>query len=378
MVKLILFLQIILVLLSQNIYSQNLIANSSFSEVNTKQNKNIPFKITPFGSDVKHWYIPAYLKNLEKKYYSNLGIYYFIQYLSSRDREIVIAKKLNFYGEQLFEGNLGYIRFHFRNSGGPSILQQNLDKHIKGKYCLKYKFKYKTIDSYRNGDKKLEFVFSETDLKEYYMNGKFFVPDTLVKISLQIKNEETSDNIPWRQNCKIIELTGKEKVLSIGSLTNSYKKWVDKSVFFVDDVELYFIKDSSSCVCEVVSKDLRNNYNRDFVLNKNFFNDTLVMYLPNGRVAPGIITPDAKIILNQVISFLQRNPEIKLELLEHICFTGIKEKPSNTYDYFNYIRFFNISEDRLVEKIDVCKDRYCKFCKKGSEYARVGFYFYKE
>lgn len=362
-----------------DIYSQNLINNPSFSEVYPKNDLSVPYKITPKGSDSKSWYIPNYLGKLDKDYYTKLGVYYFTEYLSSLDKEIVKSRKLEYYGEQLFENNLGYIRFFFSNLDGPSLIQQKLTKKIlKGRYCLKFKYKYVAINSNRNGQKRLEIVLSESNLSEYYRGGRFYVPDSLVNSYLRIENEEIDDNIPWQQKCSIVELSGKENYISIGSLTNTYKNPIDRAVYLIDDIELYYLEDASICTCEIIQKNFRGVYTRDFRLNTPFYNDTLVMFTPLERSTSLIIAPDTKIILNQIISFMQRNPDIKVKLLEHDSFTKHTGKPSYTYNFMNYLRFYNIAEDRITEKYDLCRDEKCQYCKKFNEYVRLGFYFYKE
>lgn len=373
----------LLVIFVQKNQAQNLILNPSFSDVKEKNNKNKPYKISTITqSDVKNWYVPAYIYNLNIKF-----PYKFAYYYSSRDKVLIPKdRKTQFVtnGEQLFENNLGFIYIGIMRNYSLSLIQQRMNQPLKrGNYCFKFKYKFdKYGSSHRVRPVSLDFAFSQTDLKEYYKKT-LSIPDSLIKVSFKDTINEFEFNAPWLQQCYKIYLNGDEQFLSIGTLAN--KDPFPWGTFFIDDIELYPINDVETCSCLELNRDLRRIYHKDFPLNTVTKNDTMVCFRPSGDVGSGIITPEAKETLHSIIAFMQRNPTINIKFLVFDKFYFENSKYPNrfidvgcSYLFTRYLAFFGINKNRIKAESVECKDETGFYCKQTSEFEQIGFEFYNE
>jgi hypothetical protein len=352
--------------------SQNLISNPSFSDVKMRKDTSKQHKLLLGNlSEVKNWYIPSYIKPF--------GNIIQINYYTSRDKQLNILNR-NFTNiDQLFEENLGFIEIKINIVLANALIQQKLDIIQKGLYCFKFKYKQKL--PWR---RPLEFSFSQTNFKEFAPKGILRLPDSLIKISFNDSVTVHDDNLPWLQKAFILNLTGKEKYLSIGDLSHktiidprNKKTKLTMCTYYIDDVELILIKDSSECECQTINKDLSKLYNRQFRTDEIIESDSLVMFNPiNTNIINPMISPEAKNYLNNIIAFMQRNPTIKIKLIEYEPSNNNYTKPNNYFSFYNYIVFFGINKNRIFIEKGVCLDSTGRYCGLMSEMVKIGFKFY--
>lgn len=377
MVKINNFLTCIFILLCLKSWSQNLISNSSFSDVNTRKDSSRQFLLLPEKqSEVKDWYLPAYINyrkhHLESQFTS---LYSYTYYLTSRDKDIFIKNRHYLNTEVLFENNLGFIALFIDNLYPKTVIQQRLPQQLKkGRYC--FKFKYKFVNFLSMGNAELEFCFSETNLKEYY-HDKLIVPKNKLQIAFKDSINDSDINTPWQQVCYQIELTGIEKYLTIGGLSNLYSDKGKRSNYYIDDLELTYLGENDSCVCEKINKDLRLLNNKEFLIDSVYETDTLIMLRPVNRVAPGIILPDARMYLTDIISFMQRHPEVKITFLEFDNDSNQELRPSYCSAFIRYLKFYGINNSRISSRLNLCSKPDDEYCNMSSEYKKIGFIFHK-
>lgn len=349
-------------------FSQNLILNSSFSEVNIKKNNSIPYSIfkDPF-SDVKNWYIPNYT-NYTKDDYN------FVTYFSSRDKDLNIKERNFFNSDQLFENNLGMIELHLISSMRKIVIQQGLPNSIKkGTYC--FKFKYKKDEDV--GNYGVVFAFSKDNLSKFYKKN-YLIPDTILKLKFNDSSIVVDKNLPWQQKCFKIELNGNEKFLTIGDMSNDIPTtWARSIRCYIDDIELYFLNDTAKCQCEKINKDLRFSYTRNFPINENIQSDTMAIFSPTNATSPFILATETKEYLSEIISFLQRNPKLKIKLIVYDNFNSINHLNLNYIPFYKYLIFFGIRKDRIKLESGRCYDPTGKYCGIKAELMKIGFEFYE-
>lgn len=360
--------------------SQNLISNPSFSDVYSikdtlKEHRLLPGKL----SDVKDWYLPTYInykKHLLVSQFSSL--YGSTYYMSSRDKNIFIKNRYFTNSEQLFENNLGFIELVIDYFYPKTTVQQRLTKPItKGKYCFKFKYKYEYAKSL-NKNIPIEFCFSDTDLKEYYQQ-KLTVPPNIINVSFIDAVTQTDENTPWQQKCYVIYLKGNEHYLTLGGLSNPHKP--STAVYWLDDIELTRLTDTTTCVCDTINKNLAQFYHDEFPINEEISNDTLVMFLPHNGFVPNLITPDEKIYLYKIISFMQRHPKVKIKYLEYTERADLVLNQSffppmfyQTHQFF--LTFYGINKNRISGGYALCGDPKSIYCGTYKDYVKIGFKFY--
>jgi hypothetical protein len=361
---------------------QNLISNSSFSDITLKKDSNEFYKILPgILSNLKHWYLPEYINYKKATQHLNSILYSSISYKTSRDNDLVIKKKAyaNSNADQMFENNLGFMAVYLNDGYTVSVIQQHLIHPLKpGNYCLKFKYKYLGNHSLVDGKIGLEFSFSPTNLKEYYVKERLTVPLELIQAVFKDSVKETDENTPWQQLCYSIKLNGNEQFLNIGALTNPRKYSFDHASYFIDDIELYYLSDTSKCMCESINKDLRHQYLREFPINKHISNDTLVMFTPHTGWVPEFLSPPAKYYLQNIVSFMQRNPTIKIKFIEHNQQNNMESMPFFYDCFFKYLFFYGISKNRVSVESGLCEDTTSIYCGRNAQYIKIGFEFYNE
>lgn len=352
--------------------SQNLILNSSFSNIQSNNKNSVKL------SDLKDWYVPYYIKLSNRNSQFTNSILYSAteKSLIPKNRSYYHESK-NFHAEQLFENNLGFLELNIFTQihNNQPIIQQKLNNTIeRGIYCLKFRYKslrYKS--SYQSPIKvSLDFCFSKTDLSEFY-NKKMSVPISMQQVRMQdrINNPFSDENSPWQNACYKITLNGDENYFTFGSLrTDEIGAW---GSFFIDDIEL--IKDSTACFCDSLNKDLTNSYKRNFITNYKYESDSLVAFVPtNLFVGIGIISPDAKLYLNNIISFMQRNKGINIQFIEYSSYNNFP--PSFSATFKNYLISYGIEPGRIKSIVEKCIDSTNFYCNPSSEFIKIGFLFY--
>lgn len=364
--------------------AQNLVLNSSFSETKPKADSTLFYEILPGEfSQVKHWYLPDYInyKKEEKEYgsmYGNISFYSSNDvYLLPKDRQPHPGIFPN--AEWIFKKNEGFI--FIRNGGelhSVPVLQQHLNVTINpGMHCLKFKYKYVFYASSYKRPPSLDVALSPTDLKEYYADSSLNAPLNYIKVSHMDSSTFSDANTPWQQRCYKILLKGDERFISIGSFR--YKDTYNWGSFYIDDIELYEMNNSDLCDCEVVRTNLSNQYSRKFPLNKILLaNDSLRMFTPINSARSNMISPETEPLLRTIISFMQRNPTLKIQFIEysHLYRPGKMPSAYSTYKY--YLRFYGISEDRITAKVAKCDSRDKDYCSTKADFTRIGFLFYKD
>lgn len=371
------YILLLLSLCLENNYSQNLIANPSFSEVVAKKDSNQFYKILAGNlSEVKHWHLPGYINYQSKLNSSVWRLNNLVHFITSRDKDLVIKqnKLTRTSSDQLFENNLGFMYIYMNDFQTGSIIQQQLTNPLhEGSYCFKFKYKYIRQRSQYNGKTTLEFSFSSSNLKEYYIKKRVTVPSALVQITFKDTSNISDSNTPWLQKCYTINLNGNERFLSIGGLTNPRKYSFDWSTYYIDDIELYYMpNEESKCECQILNKDLRLTHNMEFPLNKHISNDTLIMLYPEGFDS-GMITPDAKQYLQNIISFMQRYPKVKITFIEHNRYNNLLSNQFFCTPFINYLKFFGITNDRISSLTGLCEDSNSIYCGNSAKYAKIGF-----
>lgn len=371
-------LVILIIIYSQTIYAQNLIVNSSFSEVYLKSDSSELYKILHIGhSHVKGWYIPEFVNYSLITNVNKTSIDRFVKYFTSRDKSLAIKEDRYFVSDQIFEGNLGFIFLH---QSPTTIIQQKLNSQLrKGKYCFKFKCK-NIFDMYFGTNKKgkIEVAFSKSDLNQYY-NKYLMVPEKLIKISYNDSNW-TDQNIPWKQRCFEIKLNGDEKYISIGSLNNS-NSYLNHASFMIDEIELIEIQKETICKCDGVVKDLRLTFKEEFKLNEEIFDDSLFVHL---HKITNLVTEEShfinrvtKLYLNNLISFMQRNPDVKLKFLIMNPNNNLNDEATDVNSFRRYLSYFDIEQKRISAENRRCGDMENKYCGKNPEYIKIGFVLYK-
>ncbi|PBQ30239.1 hypothetical protein CNR22_00180 [Sphingobacteriaceae bacterium] len=362
--------------------AQNLIQNSSFSKVNNRQDSSRVHRLLPGAlSEVEKWYLPQYI-HYERNKRGPIDIYGYCRYYSSRDIKYIPKDKIRHYdnvstnSEQLFENNKGFVALHIDRNSPPSIIQQRFDHPLeKGRYCLKIKYKYLFYKSSYNRPPSLDIVFSDSDLEEFYNYERFILPAKIVSVSLKDSMNNSDENTPWQQRCFNIELKGDEKYISVGSLRLKDKyPWGN---FFIDDIELEPMQDENKCACEVINKDLSKRYLKNFTADSIYVSDTLSMFSPSNNFGHNMLSPDAKNYLKNLISFLQRNPEYKIQFIEYDRFQLSNTRPSRYQPLTYYLQFFGISEERITAVCMPCIGLNRIDCGPTAEYTRIGIKFHK-
>lgn len=358
--------------------AQNLILNPTFSEVKLRSDTTKPYKILPGNqSNVKNWYLPNFINyniivsRLGQEKYSST------KYFSSRNKSYITRNKRYNYSnfDEFYGNNLGFIGIRINNYYSVSLIQQKLDKPLeKGKYCFKIKYKYNHIYSSRNGKAKIEICFSNNDLKKYYIKTKLQVPINLIKGEIKDSTQSTDENTPWQQKCYVFDLNGDENYLTIGSLSNTDKYSLDWAYYMIDDLELYKYNENG-CNCEEVNKDLRQKHKREFPIEKIISSDSLVMYRPPGST-PCIISEDAKHYLNELISFLQRNTNLKINFMVHENSNNINISPTSANCFIYYLTFYGVNKNRISSITTFCKDEGSIYCGFKAEYEKISFKLY--
>lgn len=355
--------------------SQNLISNSSFSNVKEKKNKDVQYQLLPGElSDIKHWYLPEFINYRKHHLVSQFtSLYGSTYYFTSRDKDLFIKNRQYTNSDQLFENNMGHIFLHVNYLYPKAVIQQKLNNKIdKGRYC--FKFKYKFVKGTSKGHASLEFCLSSTDLKEFYTD-KLKVPKNIINIDFRDTLTDGDKNTPWQQKSYVLDLKGNESYLTIGGLSNP--KNFSNSDYYIDDIELYRLSDSILCDANVINKNLRLLYPKEFLLDEIVSNDTLIMFKPLNGFVPGIISPDAKEYLMNIIAFMQRHPDIKIKFIEYVMDVNPTLKPFNCDEFIRYLIFFDIARSRISTELKLCYDPEGVYCGKFSEFAKIGFMFYR-
>jgi hypothetical protein len=368
-----------LILPSVLLNCQNLIKNPSFTYVTVENTYPKIHSILPEEeSEVSDWYLPKYLDfkldcdNLNEKYRQTI-------YYSSRDARAMIENKIYTNGDQLFENNLGFMELFYNSDRPITVIQQKFDNMLpRGRYCFRFKFKF--IKYPEGGKAKIDFSFSSDNLQKYYQKSarpfetKMMVPKNLIQTRLYETKRLIEESVPWEQRCAMINLKGDEKYLSIGMLDMSEKFEFCSAAFYIDDLELIKLNDDDKgCPCDSVIKDLRQLYSRNFELNKEISNDTLVMFTPLNNISPRMISPPAKYYLYNLIAFMQRNPSIKIKWIEYNKFSH----PNSYISFKRFMTYFGISDDRISATVGPCKDIQGVYCGLKSEYLKIGFILYE-
>lgn len=359
---------------------QNLILNSSFSDVKPKHDSGSFYAILPgIQSEVNNWYLPDYIDYRPKGRYDYGLPYPYTYYYTNRDKSLSINKGIFSNVDQLMEDNLGFVSLAIDNLYPIAIIQQQLKQPLKkGTYCFKFKYKSLAWQAANRKGITLDFCFSNSNLKEYYKKN-LSVPALKKQIIFEDTAKNRDENMPWQQQCFIINLHDNEQFLSIGTLSDKTKSEhvLSKIVYFIDDIELFALKPDEICPCEIINRDLRQSYNREFPLNTELTNDTLIMFRPMNNWSPNIITPPTKHYLNEVIAFLQRHPDINIHFIEHNPFNNVNMEPTYYWAFRRYITYFGIESHRISAKCGTCIDTTNGYCRPTSEYVRIGVGFYK-
>lgn len=353
--------------------SQNLILNPSFSDVVNSNDTEKWHKINfEKKSDVLNWYIPSYFNS---RNITNDDLMY---YFTSRDIEHHKKHKIFTNSEELFNNNLGFIMVYTQYCMNSAV-QQHFTTLLKGKYCLKFKYKRTQNQNMRGDD--LDFSFSSTNLKKQFNGTCLNLPDSMINFSF---NDSINNNfdIPWQQVCTIINLKGNEQFLTIGSLKHISGKTEVQNKFYLDDIELIPLNDSTkNCECEKINRDISYIKTTNYPLNIKIDSDSLSIYIPHNVLrSDGQLYSSATIsILQKLISFMQRNPTIKIKFIEHDQFnTKNIYKPISYTSYMRYMNFYGINSDRISSEwgilTDTKNEMYYGF---NSTFLKMSFLFYK-
>jgi hypothetical protein len=361
----------IIIMHSLLISGQNYISNSSFSDVNIIGDTSTFYKID-FNekSNVSDWYIPSYFKQ------DGVNSDDLVSYFSSRHIEHHKKRKIITNSEELFNNNLGFVRIYAAFYMTAALQQALRIPNKENYYCLKFKYKRCQLQNLKGDD--LDFSFSATDLHEYY-NGHFLeVPDSLISFTFNDSINNSID-IPWQQKGGIIKLSGKEKYLTIGSLRHS-KKEEPQNKFYIDDISLRAINDSNkACDCENVSKIIAAENHRKYPVNKILNSEALALYAPYNvtRIDHMLISPSTKSTLENIIAFMQKNPNVKIKFIEYDRFNSKnKNQPKSYLVYKYFMNFYGITDNRISTKWGHNFDKDDKYFGFNSELIKMAFMFF--
>lgn len=371
MIKNIITLLFIL-LITSNLLSQNLILNPSFENTNYLYDSLRRHKVD-FGkkSDILNWFIPVYFEHSANQN----QVYYF----TSNDSKLLKNKNEFTNSEEMFYNNKGFVLIRTEACIGGGVIQQKLSKKIKkGRYCLGFKYKRQWFQEI-TGDN-LEFAFSKSDLRKYFNGGCLDIPSSLVKFTFNDSVNNCFD-IPWQQKRVIIELSGDEKFVTIGSLKHSVSLLEKTNNYYIDDLELFFLGDDrTNCICDSINKNISSTLNREFPINERIDSDSLAIYSPINRLrsGPPLHTPATKAYLLNIIAFMQRNPNVKIKFIEYDRAGIINKYPPSSYtSYKNFMNFYGISKNRIVSEwglFDSPKDIYFGY---NLDFIKMSILFYE-
>ncbi len=338
-----------------SLISQNLIENSSFSEwVNPHDTSK--YKYFNFGklSDITNWYIPKYITQKVAK--DNIENYYHcLNYFSSKELSLYHKKYFNekFYlSELIHKNNAGFASLSHFSSKSPAILQQKFTKPIKaGNYLLTFKIKFESL----NDNKRLINVcISPNDLKNYFFGRKFVIPTSKINFRALPQYNYLDYNTPWLIIKTKLYLNGNEKYITI--FTSDYEGMKHRSYqYFIDDIELVKVENDS--ITETEFEFEKENIivpKVEFQLDTLTLNDSLLNWEENEQsksliVGYAPLLLKTKIKLLQLINFLKRNNELKVEV---IFYDSDKTLPLR-FDFYtikNFLCFNGIAEDRILYK----------------------------
>lgn len=355
-------------------FGQNLIKNSSFTEVYHKIDTNTFYRILPKNSSsVKFWYIPDFLVG-KKKDSVNAFEYSQVFYYSSHDKALFLKNKYFTNSDQYFDNNIGFIRLFIRPNIN-TLIQQEFDKPlVNGNYCLKFKYRFLKYNSSRRVP--LEFYFSNNSNKQSSVRNINY--ETSVKVTFIDTLSNCDENCPWQQVAIPIKLLGGENYITIGSIAKKVKQENYFGAYHIDDIELVKIDLANECKNTLVNKDLKGEYLKEFPLGVEISNDTLIMYTPLNNWSPTLIAPATKLYLNEIISFMQRNKNIKIKLIEYYKEPKLNAPTVFTGPFTRYLMFYSIDASRIATIRGKCVDQSIKYCGTNSEYIKIGFVFYKD
>ncbi len=104
----------------------------------------------------------------------------------------------------------------------------------------------------------------------------------------------------------------------------------------------------------------------------------MAFFTPSGNVGSGIISPDTKEMLHQIISFMQRNLSIEINFLVFDRFYQEKNNIVVSYSsalISSYLQFFGINKNRIKVESVKCEDSTGFYCNRFSEFEQIGFEF---
>ncbi len=374
--------------------SQNIILNSSFSNVDTSFNAREYIQYLPKKSYVKNWSYPSYIfrsytkddyhKNCKNKL-SPSGLTYVTARVKRGVNWDCNEPSDSKYFDQEYTDNLGCMEICISKDtySRDVCLQQKLKfKLDSGRYFLKFKYKIDGISTMSNGDNYpyLDFCFSEGNLSNYYLK-KYDVPNKMVQFRFTDTGIYKTYNLPWANVCKVIKLSGKEKYLSIGSLVKNYTNRIGIINFLIDDIELIKInKDNDTCKCDFIKSNInyQNLSRRNFKTGITYMVDTIYnVDTCVGRHAQ-IINLQEKKLLEQIIIYLHENPKLKINLTYPS--SNVNLANGDQLHYF-FLQSYGIKIDRILITFSneaKYKSIECFECRSTPRYKYFGFKFFDD
>lgn len=319
---------IILLIYSNCVFAQNLVVNPSFEEYSICP-LNYSGTARAFKKTIKYWYSPT----LSTPDYLNI---------CSRGTNRIPR---NISGSQYPKSGNAYVllicddflRENYRKNG--SSYNEYIQSQLK---TALIKDHYYLVSFYVSlADKSLYAI----DKIGALLTNKKIIKRTEYEIDLlpQIYSKNViTDKDNWTHICGIYKSIGEEEFITIGCFfkhnllksvnmgSANIKDAQKESRYYIDDVSVIEVSDTSSCLCTLVSS---NNANNEIQKTKSF--DTIYQSLlsKNKVVLKNIffntdewqLLPESYKELNNLISFMQNNPQINIKVNGYTDNSGIEE-----------------------------------------------------
>jgi len=232
------------------------------------------------------------------------------------------------------------------------------------RYCVRITIAQPSYSGY-SADR-LGFCLSPNPISINENNESSFSPQVILPLS-------TVDNKRFVTLCDYFIAEGNERWISFGRFTTSDKLkitqrdnvrqsqfGINKSAYYlIDNVDLHEIADSSECYCgPIIKKDTtntlqnKNNPEEESDLNKLRYGNSVVLKNVNFEFDSFELLPEADLILQDLLEYLNDNPEIRILISGHTDDLGsdeYNEKLSlkRARSVYNWLIKKGIDPDRL-------------------------------
>lgn len=301
----------------------NWVKNGSFEDIGTKKlkkDKSIHF--------ATNWDSPTGVK-------ADL-------YSKKNDKDVLTGTDANTYGHEKSEfgdNYAGIVAFSFGDKQPRTYITTELEGPMKKdqEYCVR--FKVSLGDNSKYAVNNIGANLSKSSLNTE--DKKSLLVETHVQHS---QNKVFSGLFGWETICSIYKAEGGEKYLTIGNFsltkdTKSEKVTKPKGVstqlgiayYYIDDVEIFILDSVEQCQCEKKTTEKANVViTEDFSSNKEFtpeqkVDQCKILFEQNKSDVTSVYLDK----VNQLVTVLNENPDMKVELHSHADKSEVKAGETN-------------------------------------------------